>query len=61
MRLGADVCGRVSSVTIVTGSCSGRIERLRQFQNFANDSIVQQETCSMIIGSYFVGVKVTGA
>jgi len=60
MCLGADVCSRVSSVTIVTGRCSGRIERLRHFQNVANGSIVHQVTCTMNIGDYFAGVKVAG-
>lgn len=61
MGVGADVCSRISSVTIVTGQCSGRIGSLRQFQNVANVSIVQQDTCSVIIGGYIAGVKVAGA
>lgn len=61
LRLGADVCSRVRSVTTVTGRFSGRIGTLRQFQNAANDSIVHQVTCSMITGGYFAAVKVAGA
>jgi len=61
MRLGADVYSRVSSVTIVTGRCSGIIETLRHFQNIVNGSIVHQDTQSTIIGIYFPGVKLAGA